>query len=136
VDRELELEAFVRGDSHLLRRALTNLISNAVKYSPEDTRIHVDIDRAGTDWRVTIADQGYGIAPEDLPYVFEGHRRFRRAGQPSTEGSGLGLALVKTVAEKHGGQVRLVRTSERGSCFELRIPALEQTPNTTGDDLV
>jgi len=127
VDRELELEAFVRGDSHLLRRALTNLISNAVKYSPEDTRIHVDIDRAGTDWRVTIADQGYGIAPEDVPHVFEGHRRFRRAGQPSTEGSGLGLALVKTVAEKHGGHVQLVRTSERGSCFELRIPALEQT---------
>jgi len=127
VDRELELEALVRGDSHLLRRALANLISNAVKYSPEGTRIQVGIDRASMDWRVAIADQGYGIAAEDVPHVFEVHRRFRRPGQPPTEGSGLGLALVQTVAEKHGGRAELARTSERGSCFELRIPALERT---------
>jgi signal transduction histidine kinase len=132
IDRDLDLEAFVRGDTDLLRRALTNLISNAVKYSPENTRIHVSIDRTGTYWRVAIADQGYGIAPEDAPHVFEVHRRFRRPGQPSTEGSGLGLALVKIVAQKHGGHVQLASTSERGSCFELRIPALERTAEGDG----
>jgi CHASE2 domain-containing sensor protein/signal transduction histidine kinase len=126
VDRELDAEALVRGDAHLLRRALTNLLSNAVKYSPEETRIRIGIDRADSDWRVAIADEGYGIAPEDLPHVLEGHRRFRRPGQPFAEGTGLGLALVRTVAEKHGGRVRVARTSERGSCFELRIPASTQ----------
>ncbi len=125
VGRALDVEAFVRGDAHLLRRALTNLMSNAVKYSPNGTHVQVAVERAAAEWRVSVADEGYGIAPQDAPYVFEGHRRFRRPGQPLTEGSGLGLALVRTVAEKHGGHVRIVSTSERGTCFELRIPALE-----------
>jgi signal transduction histidine kinase len=129
VNRQLDAEAFVRGDSHLLRRALTNLMSNAVKYSPEATHIHIAIERASAHWRVVIADQGYGIAAQDLPHVFEGHRRFRRPGQPPTEGSGLGLVFVHTVVEKHAGRVRVVDTSERGSCFEVSIPAVEKTPD-------
>jgi CHASE2 domain-containing sensor protein/signal transduction histidine kinase len=128
VERALDTEAFVRGDPHLLRRALTNLLINAVKYSPEGTRVHIGIERVAADWRVSIADEGYGIAPENLPHVFEAHQRFRRPGQPLIEGSGLGLAFVRTVAEKHGGRARVASTSERGSCFELCIPALERTP--------
>jgi signal transduction histidine kinase len=132
VERALDTEAFVRGDPNLLRRALTNLLSNAVKYSPEGTRVRIVIERAGMDWRVTIADEGYGIAPEDLPHVFEAHRRFRRPGQPLTEGSGLGLAFVRTVAEKHAGHARVASTSERGSCFVLCIPALEKPREDAG----
>ena len=128
VDRQLDAEAFVLGDPHLLRRALTNLMSNAVKYSPEATHIHIAVERAGTHWRVAIADEGYGIAPQDLPHVFEGHRRFRRPGQPTTEGSGLGLMFVRMVVEKHAGRVRVVYTSQRGSRFEVCIPAVEKPP--------
>lgn len=128
VERALDVEALVRGNAHLLRRALTNLMSNAVKYSPDGTYVQIVIERADTDWRVAVSDEGYGITPQDAPYVFEGNRRFRRPGQPATEGSGLGLALVRTVAEKHGGHARIASTSERGTCFELRIPALERTP--------
>ena len=123
VDRELEIEALVRGDAQLLRRALTNLLMNAAKFSADGTCIRISIDRAGPDWRIAIVDEGCGIAAEDLPHIFERHRRFQRPGQPPVEGSGLGLALVKTVAEKHGGSVMVASTSERGSRFELRIPA-------------
>jgi CHASE2 domain-containing sensor protein/signal transduction histidine kinase len=123
IDRELDIEALVRGDAQLLRRALTNLLMNAVKYSPQGTRIRITIDRADAQWKVAIIDEGCGIAAEDLAHIFERHRRFRRPGQPPAEGSGLGLALVKTVAEKHGGSVTVASTSECGSRFELRIPA-------------
>jgi CHASE2 domain-containing sensor protein/signal transduction histidine kinase len=122
VDRELDIEALVRGDPQLLRRALTNLMSNAVKYSPAGTHVRIAIERDHSHWRVAITDEGYGIAPQDLPHVFDRNRRFRRPDLPPVEGSGLGLALVKTVAAKHGGAVEVASTFDRGSRFELRIP--------------
>lgn len=124
VERDVDVEAPARGDPHLLRRALVNLLGNAVKYSPAGTSVRLALARDGDDWNVSVTDEGYGIAPEDLPQVFERHRRFRTPAQPPSEGSGLGLALVRTVAEKHGGRAAVTSTPGRGSRFELRVPVL------------
>lgn len=105
-------EAWVRGDAELLRRVLLNLVGNALKYSPEGRVVRVGLvgdsmPGGAPAWAVFVADQGYGIAEENLPRLFERFARFREEGQPDVDGIGLGLVFVKTVVEGHGGQVRV-----------------------------
>ena len=101
----------VRADATLLERAISNLLDNAVKYSPAGAPIEVTV-RGG---EVIVQDHGPGIAEEDLPRVFD--RFYRAATARSKPGSGLGLAIVRATAERHGGGV-----SVRGSTFTLELP--------------
>jgi CHASE2 domain-containing sensor protein/signal transduction histidine kinase len=112
----------VRADIALLRRALINLVSNAVKYSPEDTTVTVEVAaRAG--WQVcSVADQGYGISPADLRQLFGRFRRFAAPGQPKAQGAGLGMSFVKTVVDKHGGHIDVESALGAGSRFTIRLP--------------
>ncbi|PCK08688.1 MAG: hypothetical protein COA42_08020 [Alteromonadaceae bacterium] len=108
------------GDGDLLTRALVNLLSNAIKYSPAQTQVKLSLKRIQTQARFCIEDQGYGIASEDIPKLFQ---RFKRGEQGHGEsGAGLGLYFVKTVAEKHKGKVGVLSSSEQGSVFELSLP--------------
>lgn len=125
-------EALVNGDGELLRRAVMNLVSNAIKYSPQGKRVCLGlaadpIAENQPGWSIFVTDQGHGIASEDLPRLFGRFKRFRREGQPEEDGIGLGLVFVKTVAERHGGSVDVFSRTEPadqcGSTFTLKLPA-------------
>ena len=111
----------VEADMRLLERSLFNLLGNSIKHTREDGIITVSVDREGQEAVLKVEDNGDGIPEDKLPYIFE---RFYQASE-STTGTGIGLALVKAVAELHGGSVAVSSTLGKGSLFTLRIP-LEQ----------
>ncbi len=113
----------VEGDRTLLVTALSNLVDNAVAYSPVGAP--VSVSRLLTDGMVEIGvtDRGIGIAPEHQQRVFERFFRVDPARSRATGGTGLGLAIVKHVAANHGGEVRLWSRPGTGSTFTLRLPA-------------
>ncbi|MGF1597762.1 MAG: sensor histidine kinase [Acidimicrobiales bacterium] len=115
----------VRGDPTALRRALTNLVVNAVRLAPEGTTILITTRATADEAEVCVIDEGPGIAPEDVQRVFD---RFWR-GPDAGPGLGLGLSIVRQVAERHGGRVE-VSTNERGkgSTFTLTLPRPTGTP--------
>ena len=107
---------WVVGDSAALERAVTNLLDNAAKWSPPLGVVTVRL----VDGSLMVADQGHGIADSDLPHVFD---RFYRSPESRTlPGSGLGLSIVRQVAERHGGQVRVGRSDHGGAAFWLEVP--------------
>lgn len=106
----------VYGDAQALTRAVTNLLDNAAKWSPASETVTVRL-RQGV---VTVADQGPGIAPADLPYVFE--RFYRSSEARGMPGSGLGLAIVRQAAERHGGRVSAQPGPYGGTQFTLEVP--------------
>jgi signal transduction histidine kinase len=116
-------EAKCQGSADLIERALVNLLTNAVKYSPPNTTVTFLLRRRDAYIDCCVQDQGPGIAAADLPYLFDA---FRRAGgtQNSEDGHGLGLAFVKIVALRHGGEVAVQSEIGQGSNFRLSLPAL------------
>jgi two-component system OmpR family sensor kinase len=117
----------VRGSETQLRQAVANLVGNAIKYTPDGGSIRVYLGDQGERLQFSVKDNGYGIAPERHARIFE---RFYRAKEPGTEhvgGTGLGLSLVKTVIERHGGQVWFESAPGLGSTFGFWLPVLEET---------
>jgi PAS domain S-box-containing protein len=113
----------VQVDQALLEQALYNLIENAIKYTDTGGKIDVSLNLHEKDLvSFIVKDDGIGIAPVDIPRLFE--RFFRAAGRKTREqrGSGLGLAIVKSIAERHGGSIQVDSQLGRGSTFTLRIP--------------
>src|SRR5215813_7609920 len=109
-------------DADLLARALTNLVANAIKYSPADTQVVVSAWAGEDNLFIVVADQGYGIPSEHQASVFEKFFRVPRVEDAETPGTGLGLALVREIAELHGGRVKLESEVGAGSTFTLRLP--------------
>lgn len=112
----------VSGDRPALRQALLNLVDNAIKYSPEASRVIVRVGNGpGGGW-VEVRDEGPGIPEEDRERIFE--RFYRIDGSRSREmgGTGLGLSLVKSIAETHSGRIELESETGRGSVFRLVLP--------------
>jgi signal transduction histidine kinase len=120
IERRLEPVLRVAGDREALKRAIANLVDNAVRLAPEGSRVEVAGARANSWIVISVTDEGPGIDPEDQEYVFD---RFWR-GDGSRPGGGLGLALVKQVAESHGGRVAVRSGRSGGSIFELAVPAI------------
>lgn len=114
--------AYALGDQTLLMRALCNLIDNAIKYSPADTRIDCGIEEDDGYWRISVRDQGRGIAAQDLDSLFEPFSRMAADTRKDVGGAGLGLAFVRTVAQRHGGTAQVSSEPGRGSVFSLRLP--------------
>jgi len=113
----------VLGDRMLLVTAVTNLISNAVNYSPERTPVSVSRAVDGEMVSIRVTDRGIGIAPEHQARVFERFFRVDKARSRATGGTGLGLAIVKHVAQNHNGVVTLWSRPGTGSTFTLELPA-------------
>ncbi|MCP2261703.1 two-component system, OmpR family, sensor histidine kinase SenX3 [Streptoalloteichus tenebrarius] len=113
----------VDGDRTLLVTALTNLVDNAISYSPPGSPVSVSRRAAEGFVEIAVTDRGIGIAPEHQERVFERFFRVDPARSRATGGTGLGLAIVKHVAANHGGEVRLWSRPGTGSTFTLRIPA-------------
>lgn len=112
----------VTGDPQLLEQALTNLVSNAIKYTPEGGSIRVEAGLSGTDVLVEVTDTGVGIPEQALDLVFEKFTRIENQAGLEATGTGLGLPLVKFVAEIHGGSVSVRSEVGVGSTFTLRLP--------------
>jgi signal transduction histidine kinase len=114
------------GDATLLRQALLNLLSNAIKYTPPGGCIRMRTKASGGECRVTVQDTGPGIAPEDHDRVFQPFVRL--TADRSKDGLGLGLSLVKTIVERHGGCVSLTSRVGEGATFVLRLPVERHPP--------
>jgi len=111
----------ILGDEELLALVFGNLLDNAVKYTPPGGRVEVRAREASGEVVVEVADTGPGIAPEDLDHMWEELYRSPRAR--TVPGSGLGLALVRTVVERHGGTVAAESRVGRGTMMRIRLPA-------------
>jgi two-component system, OmpR family, heavy metal sensor histidine kinase CusS len=110
----------IHADPDLFERALANLLDNALRFTPENSSIKITLSDQNTDFDIAVSDSGCGIAAEHLPHVFD---RFYRA-EPSrgSDGAGLGLALVKSILELHGGSVAIQSEVGRGTVVKLRFP--------------
>jgi len=112
------------GDEDLIRRMIVNLIDNAVRHAPAGSTVRVDLDATDTGYSVAVKDQGPGIPPELRGHIFE---RFYRGDvtrrRDTHDGAGLGLALARWIANLHGGDVVLARSSPSGSTFVISLPS-------------
>ncbi len=117
---------WLTGDPTALERAITNLLDNAVKWSPENGEVTVEL-RQGT---LMVADQGRGISPTDLPHVFD--RFYRSTESRGMAGSGLGLSIVKAVADRHGGHARAGTAPGGGAAFWFHVPGTMAPPDVLG----
>jgi two-component system OmpR family sensor kinase len=111
----------VDGDAGRLAQVLRNLLSNALRHTPPGGRVTVRIDRAGALARLQVADTGSGIAPEDLPHVFD---RFYRGGENRGRagGAGLGLAIARQLVAAHDGQIEVASPPGAGTTFTITLP--------------
>jgi signal transduction histidine kinase len=119
----------VRMDERRLKQMLVNLLGNAVKFTPDGGAfgLHLAGDRAAGQMRITVWDTGIGIAPEDLDRMFEPFVQLDARLARRYEGTGLGLALVRRLAELHGGTVEVASTLGYGSRFTLVLPWIPQS---------
>jgi len=115
-------DALIYGDRNQLLTAIRNLVSNAVHYSPADTRVALNCQVKQDLVEITVTDQGVGIAPSELDRIFERFYRVDQARSRSSGGTGLGLAIVKHVCQNHGGECIVWSEVGIGSTFTLRLP--------------
>jgi PAS domain S-box-containing protein len=108
-------------DYDRLERIVTNLLSNALKYSEPDTPVQVRVGRADDSVLVSVTDHGRGILPDDLPHVFQ--RFYRSKGERRAEGIGLGLYITRLMVEAHGGRIWVESEVGTGSTFSFTLPA-------------
>ncbi len=111
-----------RLDAKLLAHAITNLLTNAIKYSPAGTEVRIEATPRFDGTTIRVRDQGYGIPEEAQQRVFEKFYRLERDQSSNAIGSGLGLALVKEIVERHGGTIEVVTPSSGGTEFRLFLP--------------
>lgn len=123
----------VAADEGAMRRALGNLIANALKYAADGKWIGVNVTRGGTAARpevlISVSDRGQGITPDEIAHIFEPFYRGRSAIERQIHGNGLGLSLVRRIAEAHGGRVTAASSPGAGTTFTLRLPGIEPDPS-------
>jgi PAS domain S-box-containing protein len=125
----------VQGDFQRLQQVVWNLLSNAIKFTPKGGRVHVEVNRDGSQVQISVKDTGAGISKDFLPYIFN---RFSQADSSTTRahgGLGVGLAITKSIMELHGGSISVSSPGEgQGATFTVRLPlaatrkAISETP--------
>src|SRR5206468_8868378 len=120
--------AKIDGDERKVKQVLLNLLSNALKFTPEGGRVDVDARLDGDGAEVSVADTGIGIAPEDQAAVFEEFRQVGTADKKA-EGTGLGLALSRKFIELHGGRIWVKSELGTGSTFTFTLPLTTEQRN-------
>ena len=128
ISAQIDESLGLAGQSSELQSIVGNLLSNAVRYTPEGGRIDVRWAREGEARVLEVADTGIGITPRDPPRLTERFYRADIARSRETGGTGLGLAIVKHAVERHGGQLEIDSTPGRGSRFRCRFPAAPRPP--------
>lgn len=119
----------INADENMLKRAITNLVDNAVKYTPDGGRVDVIVERQDENVVISIKDDGYGISEENQKRLFQRHVRIARREHSKVKGTGLGLFIVKSVAHAHYGDAQVHSIEGEGTTFSLILPL-------SGDNLV
>lgn len=125
IERVTTPSAAFSGDEDLVRRMIVNLLDNAVRHAPHGSTVRVDLEQTDQGYVISISDTGPGILLHIQPHIFERFYRgnpARTRGGHSDDGAGLGLALARWIANVHGGDVTLARSSEAGSTFAISLP--------------
>jgi signal transduction histidine kinase len=105
-----------------MAQVVDNLVSNAVKYTPEGGRVRVELGVDGSRVELVVRDTGIGIEAHDRERLFTRFFRSRHAEERSIQGVGLGLSITKSIVESHGGRIEVESETGRGSVFRVRIP--------------
>jgi signal transduction histidine kinase len=113
----------VKGDRELIEYAVYNLLTNAVKYSPEDTTVTVSLCRDGQQMRLAVNDEGIGMDERELRSIFQKFYRTKKAENSGEAGTGIGLSIVDQIVSHHGGKMEVMSTPGKGSCFTMVLPA-------------
>jgi len=122
------------GDADLIRRLITNLLENALRYTPPGGQVAASVEDGDGQVRITIADTGIGIGSDDLPRIFERFYRVDKARSSKDGGFGLGLSIVKWIAEAHAGGVTVESTAGAGSTFTVALPRRQYPETPAGRD--
>ena len=123
LERDIEDDLpLVRADAAALQRALQNLVTNALKYARDGEWMKISAHRHGDEVRMTVEDHGPGIAPGDLPHIFDAFYRGADAVAAQVQGSGLGLNLVQHIVAAHGGRMSVQSAIGSGSAFTIHLP--------------
>ncbi|MEO1166714.1 MAG: ATP-binding protein, partial [Chloroflexota bacterium] len=109
-------------DANMIERSIINLVDNAIKYTPNGGTIEVGLRVEDGQIVISISDTGYGISEENIKSLFKRHFRIRRREHARVKGSGLGLFIVRSVAQHHAGDAFVESTFGEGSTFGIRIP--------------
>lgn len=112
------------GDPHLLKYVLTNLISNAIKYSPQNGKIRVSLSRDNGEIALKIEDEGIGIPKDDIPHIFDAF--YRGGNVDKASGSGLGLFIAQTIVENHEGRITCSSEHGMGTTFTVYLPGISK----------
>jgi two-component system OmpR family sensor kinase len=122
IELETATSAAFTGDEDLVRRLVANLLENAVRHAPAGSAVRVDLRKVTQGYAISVSDRGPGISSEIQEHIFERFYRGDAARTRSDGGAGLGLALARWIANVHGGDVTLVRSSEEGTTFTAFLP--------------
>jgi CheY-like chemotaxis protein/anti-sigma regulatory factor (Ser/Thr protein kinase) len=119
----------VSGDSGRLQQIVWNLLSNAIKFTPRGGRVEIRLERLGDQAQITVSDTGKGINPDFLPHIFESFRQEDVSTTRKYGGLGLGLAIVRSLVEAHGGTISAESPGEgQGATFIVQLPLLNAEP--------
>lgn len=117
---------FVKGDKSRLNVAVSNYLDNAIKYTPEGGEVKISLEENGNELTVSVNDNGIGISPESVQSLFSKFFRDERARAVHTEGSGIGLFIVKNIVERHGGKAGYSEGDGKGSTFFFTLPLYKE----------
>jgi signal transduction histidine kinase len=117
--------ATVVGDSESLKRLVTNLLQNALRYTDESGVVQVSLENLGRTARLTVSDNGIGIPPESLPHIFDRFYRVDKSRSRAQGGSGLGLSIVKAIVDAHRGKIDLHSHLGTGTTFVITLPSVK-----------
>ncbi len=127
ISEELQLT----GDRELMEYACYNLLTNAVKYSPQHTRVTVRCGKDEGHIRIAVQDQGMGMDHKEVKQIFQKFYRTKKAEESGEAGTGIGLSIVQQIVEQHGGRIEVTSQPGAGSCFTLVLPTPAVTPVST-----
>src|SRR5438445_9031403 len=121
----------IAGDRELIEYACYNLLTNAVKYSPQRTEVNVSAWRDNGHIRIAVKDQGIGMDQKEVKQIFQKFYRTKRAEESGEAGTGIGLSIVQQIVEQHSGRIEVTSRPGAGSCFTVVVPARALAPVST-----